>query len=81
MKIVVYILYISTMANVTPLLKFESLKECQTQAAELNKKINKKENVKYFCDYLKDNYVMDKHDYFYFLELPYAENSGYKEKN
>ena len=81
MKIVVYIMYLSTMANVTPLLKFDSLKECQTQAIELNKKINKKENVKYFCDSIKDNYVSQDHDYFYYLELPYAEHSRDKEKN
>lgn len=74
MKIVVYILYISTMSNITPLLKFDNLKECQAQALELSKKINKKEKVKYFCDPLKDNYVSQEYGYFYFLDLPYAEN-------
>lgn len=82
MKIVFYVLYLSTIANTTPLLKYDSLKECKQQAVELNKKISKKENVKYFCDSLKDNYVSQDHDYFYYLELPYAENNSKdKEKN
>jgi hypothetical protein len=81
MKIIVYIMYISTVTNVTPLLKFDSLKECKSQATELNKRIDRKENVKYFCDSIKDNYVSRDHDYFYYLELPYAEYSRDKEKN